>query len=158
MRMRRAKTAPWIPFFFQIGALYSQILLLLVIPGILVFHFAWGFDHRSQGFFVLTYFPESSFVRHNPCVPRPWEVHLESAWLVRMESNEEWYLNSKRIEPNALPDALRVQMGTRTGCFVLFDANPDVPYAEAIHAIDLIEQSPGRVVLLTPETKRIRIH
>ena len=77
--------------------------------------------------------------------------------MVRVESNEEWYLNSKRIEPDDLPEALRAQIGGRTSCIVFFDAKSDVTYAEAIHAIDLIEESPGRVVLLTPETKRVHI-
>jgi hypothetical protein len=49
------------------------------------------------------------------------------------------------------------QVGGRTSCIVFFDAKSDVPYADAIHAIDLIEQLPGRVVLLTPETKRVHI-
>lgn len=71
-----------------------------------------------------------------------------------MESNDKWYLNSQRIEPDDLPEALRTQIGGRTSCIVFFDAKPDVPYAEAIHAIDLIEQSSGKVVLLTPQTKR----
>ncbi|SRR6266404_3885005 len=146
--LHRVKAAPWIPFFSQIGVLYSQILLLLVISGILVFHYAWGYDHRSHGLFVLTYFPESSLFKRIPC---------EQAWVVRVESSNEWYLNSTRIEPDNLSDALQAQIGARTSCIVFFDAEPDVPYFEAIHTIDLIEQTPGRVVLLTPETKRTRI-
>ena len=138
---------PWISFFSQIALLYSQILILMVIPGVLVFHYAWAHD-TSYGLFVLTYFPESSFFRNVSCA---------QAWAVRVESNEEWYLNSKRIKPSDLPEALRTQIGGRASCIVFFDANSDVPYAEAIHAIDLIEQSPGRVVLLTPEAKRIHI-
>jgi hypothetical protein len=66
-------------------------------------------------------------------------------------------LNSKRIEPDRLPEALRAQFGARTSCIVFFDAKSDVPYAQAIHAIDLIEQSAGRVVLLTPGTKGVHI-
>jgi hypothetical protein len=135
-------------FFSQIALLYSQILLLTVIAGFLVFHYAWRQDDRSYGLFVLTYFPESWFFRHVPCA---------QAWGVRVESNEEWYLNSKRIEPDDLPETLRAQIGGRTSCIVFFDARSDVSYAEAIHAIDMIEQSPGRVVLLTPQTKRIHI-
>jgi hypothetical protein len=119
----------------------------MLIPGILVFHYAWN-DHRSYGLFVLTYSPESSFFRHLPCA---------QSWAVRLESNGEWYLNSKKIEPDRLPEALRTQIGARTSCIVFFDAKSDVPYAQAIHAIDLIEQSAGRVVLLTPETKRVHI-
>ena len=138
---------PWVSFSLQIALLYSQVLLLLLIPGILVFHYAWN-DHRSYGLFVLTYFSESSFFRHVPCAQPS---------VVRVESNEEWYLNSKRIEPDRLPEALRTQFGARTSCIVFFDAESDVPYAQAIHAIDLIEQSAGRVVLLTPGTKRVHI-
>jgi hypothetical protein len=145
---QRERAAPWISFFSQVGLLYSQILLLLVICGLLVFHYAWGYDHRSRGLFVLTYFPESSFFKHTSCA---------QAWVVRVESSKVWYLNSARIEPGDLPDALRTQIGTRTNCIVFFDAEPDVPYAEAIRAIDLIEQSPGRVVLLTPQTKLLRV-
>ena len=145
---QRQRAAPWIPFFSQVALLYSQILLLLVICGVLVFHFAWGYDHRSQGLFVLTYLPESSLFKNPPCA---------QTWVVRVESSKLWYLNSARIEPNELPDTLRSQIGTRTSCIVFFDAEPDVPYADAIHAIDLIERSPGRVVLLTPQTKRVRI-
>jgi hypothetical protein len=144
MGIRTSPRPPWSSFFSQIPLLYSQILLLMVIPGVLVFHYAWAHD-RSYGLFVLTYFPESSFFRHLPCA---------QAWVVRVESNDKWYLNSQRIEPDDLPEALRTQIGGRTSCIVFFDAKPDVPYAEAIHAIDLIEQSSGKVVLLTPQTKR----
>ncbi len=147
MRILTSARPPWISFSPLVALLYSQILLLMVIPGVLVYHYAWAHD-SSYGLFVLTYFPESSFFRHVPCA---------QAWVVRVESNEEWYLNSKRIEPDDLPDALQAQIGGRTSCIVFFDAKSDVPYAEAIHAIDLIEESPGRVVLLTPETKRIHI-
>jgi hypothetical protein len=147
MRIPTNPRLTWVSLSHPIALLYSQILAALVIPAILVFHYAWD-DHRSRGLFVLTYFPESSFFKHVPCV---------QAWVVRLESNEEWYLNAKRIEPDRLPETLRSQIGARTSCTVFFDAKSDVPYAEAIHAIDLIEQSPGRVVLLTPKTKTVHI-
>ena len=139
--------SPWLSFFTQIALLYSQALLLVLIPAILVFHYAWH-NRRMYGIFALTYFPGSSFFRQNSCA---------RAWAVRVESKGEWYLNSNRIEPDRLPDALRAQIGPRTTCFVLFDANSDIPYAEAIHAIDLINESPGRVVLLTPKAKSVHI-
>ncbi|HKW36135.1 MAG TPA: hypothetical protein VJN92_24245 [Candidatus Acidoferrum sp.] len=144
---QRERATPWIPFFSQVGLLYSQILLLLGIWGVLIFHYALGY-HRSHGLFVLTYFPESSFFKHIPCA---------QAWVVRVESSKAWYLNSARIGPDDLPDTLRAQIGTRTSCIVFFDAEPEVPYADAIRAIDLIEQSTDRVVLLTPHTKRVHI-
>ena len=132
----------------RIGVLYSQILLLLAIMGTLVFHFAWqaGNEHR-QGLFVFTYFPDSWRFRQIQC----------QEWEVRVQSSNVWYLNFARIEPSDLPNVLRAQIGTREDCIVFFDAEPDVDYADAIHAIGLIEETPGRVVLLTPQTKRARI-
>jgi hypothetical protein len=147
MGIRTSPRSPWISSFSQIALLYSHILLLVVVPGVLVFHYAWAHG-RSYGLFVLTYFPESSFFRHVPGA---------QAWVVRVESNKKWYLNSQRIEPDDLTETLRAQISGRTSRIVFFDANSDVPYAEAIHAIDLIEQSSGKVVLLTPETKKVRI-
>lgn len=139
------KAALWMPLFSRIGLLYSQILLLLIISAILVFHFAWGYDHRSHGLSIITYSPESSKLMG--CV---------QGW-VRVKSSNEWYLNFKRIEPDNLRDALRAQIGAGPSCIVFFDAEPDVPYFEAIHAIDLIKETPRRVVLLTPETRRSRV-
>ncbi len=147
-KRRKLELVAAFPFFSQIGLLYSQILLLIVIPAVLVFGYAWGSDHHSFGLFVWTYLPGSSIPRHNPCTQE---------WVVRVESGEAWYLNSERISPDNLSDRLRQQIGERTGCIVFFDAEPNVPFAHAIHAIDQIEQSPGRVVLLTPKTKKIRI-
>lgn len=134
--------------FSQIGLLYSQTLLLLVFGGLLVFHYSWVHGHPPQGLYVLTYFPESYFFKHIPCA---------QAWVVRVGSNTVWYLNSAIIVPNDLSNTLRSQIGARTGCIVYFDVEPDVDYADAIRAIDLIEQTPGKVVLLTPQTKRVHI-
>jgi hypothetical protein len=74
-----------------------------------------------------------------------------------VESSNEWYLNDAGIVPDNLPNALRTQIGARLACTVIFDAGPEVPYAIVIHAVDLTEQTPGRVVLLTPQTKRVHI-
>jgi hypothetical protein len=142
------KVAPYPAFLSQIALLYSQILLLLAVSGLLVFHYAWRYDNRSRGLFVLTYFPDSPRFKQLPC---------EQAWIVRVESSNNWHLNSARIEPDKLADALRTQIGARATCIVFFDADPEVPYHEAIHAIDVIKQTQGRVVLLTPKTKRTHI-
>jgi biopolymer transport protein ExbD len=136
------------PVFSQVGLLYAQILLLLVIPSVLVFMHSWGYDRHSVGLFVLTYFPQSSLFRHNSCTEE---------WVVRVDSEDDWYLNSKRVKQDELPKLLRQQIGQRTSCIVFLDANPDVPYALAVHAIDLIGETPGRVVLLTPGIKKIHI-
>jgi biopolymer transport protein ExbD len=71
------------------------------------------------------------------------------AWMVRVESSGVWYLNATRINPDQLSATLRAQIGARANCVVSFDAEPAVPFDEAIHAIELLEQSRGKVVLLT---------
>jgi hypothetical protein len=148
MRIPANPRPAWTIFSPRIGVLYSQILLLLAIMGTLLFHFAWQVENEGrQGLFVLTYFPESWQFRHIQC----------HEWVVRVQSRNVWYLNSTRIEPSDLPNVLRAQIGTREDCIIFFDAEPDVDYADAIHAIDLIEETPGRVVLLTPQTKLARI-
>ncbi len=139
------------PSLFRLGLLYSYILLPVIPPAILVFGYAWGYDHHSYGLFVLTYFPESwmtSRLKQIPC---------ELAWVVRVESDKEWYLDSERIAPAELPARLRERMGERKGCMLVFDANPDIPFAEAVKAIEVIQQAGGRVVLLTPQTKKAPI-
>src|SRR5882724_11368335 len=104
MGIRTSPQSARISFFSRIALLYSQILLLVVIPGVLVFHYARAHG-RSYGLFVLTYFPESSFFRPFPCA---------QASVVRVEANKKWYLNSQRIEPDDLPETLRAQISGRT--------------------------------------------
>jgi hypothetical protein len=53
MGTRTSPRPPWILFSSQIALLYSQILFLMVIPVVLVFHYAWAHD-TSYGLFVLT--------------------------------------------------------------------------------------------------------
>jgi hypothetical protein len=145
-RCQKFRPVAAFPFFSQIRLLYSQILLLVGISGVLVFHFAWGYDHRSFGLFVGTTVASSSPLKSNSC---------DQSWVVRVESSEKWYLNSERIVLYDLPGLLRQQIGKRTGCTVFFNAKSDVAYAQAIHAIELIEQASDRVVLLTLGTKGI---
>jgi hypothetical protein len=138
---------PWT----AIEVLFAQILLLIILPAAVVFGYSWGYGHHSYGLFVLNYFSESwmtSRLKEDPC---------QLAWVVRVESNDDWYLNSERITPVDLSTRLRLRMGERNGCMLLFDANPDVSFADAIHAIELIEQTGGRVALLTPHTKKSHI-
>jgi len=148
IRMPSNPQPAWVLLSPQIGVLYSQILLLLVPFALLVFPIWSEYVYHSQGLYALTYFADSWQFRHIDC----------QSWVVRVKSSHAWYLNSAKIESNDLSKALREQIGTRADCIVFFDADPDVDYSDAIHAIDLIGQTPGRVVLLTPQTKRVRIH
>lgn len=134
--MRIATTArmgirlPWFPFFSQIGLMYSQILLLLVMSGVLVFHFAWGYDHRSQGLFVVVGL--SPMMKNYTC---------GEAWVVRIHAEENWYLNSTNTSQKELPRTLSQQLGEQTNCAVYLEVAPSLPYAVAIQAIATIEKT-----------------
>jgi hypothetical protein len=130
----------------QVGLLYSQLLLLAAFGGLIAYGFAWGPEHPARGLYVLCV-PKSWLFTHNPC---------ERSWTVSVKSNGTWYLDSLQIAPDQLPMVLRSQMGNKKTCVVFFEADPDVPYADAIRAIDLIEQISGRVALSTPQAKNFR--
>ncbi len=144
--MRRLGKSP--PVFPSAGLHYAQVLLLLIAPAILVFIYAWGYDHRSVGLFVHLLRADSFGMRRSSCV---------EAWVVRIDSQESWYLNSKKLAPTELPTLLGQQFGLRTDCVVFLDVASEVPYSVAIDAVELITKTEGRVVLLTPETKKIHV-
>jgi hypothetical protein len=76
---------PRISFFSLIALLYSQILVLMVIPGVVVFHYAWRYDHHSQGLYVAVGL--SPMLKNLMC---------GESWTVRIDSRENWYLNSTK--------------------------------------------------------------
>jgi len=136
----------WFRFFSQIGLLYSQILLL-GISGVLVFHFAWGYDHPSQGLFVVVGL--SPMMKTRTC---------GETWVVRIDARENWYLNSTKTSQKELADMLSQQLGPQTNCAVYLEADPSLPYAVAIEAIATIQKTRAKVVvLLTPKTKKVSV-
>jgi biopolymer transport protein ExbD len=140
---QRVKAAPWIPFFSQVGLLYSQILPLLVICGVLVFHFAWGYDRRSQGLFVAVGLP-----------PVTKDHTCGEAWVVRIDAKQNWYLNSAKTSQSELAGLLNQKLEGRSNCAVYFDGDPSLSFAVAIQAIDTIQNARAMVVVLsTPKTK-----
>jgi len=138
---------PWISFFSQIALLYAQILILMLIPGVLVFHYAWGYDHRSHGLFVAVGL--SPMMKNLTC---------GEAWTVRVDARENWYLNSTKISQNELAGVLSQRLGDKTNCAVYLDVDPSLPYAVAIEAIGTIQKTRAQVVvLLTPKTKKVSV-
>jgi|SRR6266478_5028803 len=136
------------PVFPSVGLHYAQVLLLLIAPAFLVFIYAWEYDHRSVGLFVHLLRVDSFGMRRSACV---------EAWVLRIDSQENWYLNSKKVAPTELPTLLSQQLGLRTDCVVFLDVAPEVRYSVAIHAIESVPETQARVVLLTPETKKIHV-
>jgi biopolymer transport protein ExbD len=76
-------------------------------------------------------------------------------WVVRVDERENWYLNSTKTTAEELPAMLRHQLGqSTTDCAVYLDVAPSLNYGVAVHAIDSIQTTESRaVVLLTPQTK-----
>jgi hypothetical protein len=147
MGIRTSPRPPWIPFFSQIALLYSQILVLMVIPGGVVFHYAWRYDHRSQGLYVAVGL--SPMLKNLMC---------GESWTVRIDSRENWYLNSTKTSQNELAGVLSQRLGDKMNCAVYLDVDPSLPYAVAIEAIATIQKTRANVVvLLTPKTKKVSV-
>ena len=139
MRIPTNRRPPWVSFSRQIPLLYSQILLAMVIPGILVFHYAWG-DSRSHDLFIS--------VGLSPIMKNPT---CGNSWAVQIDVRENWYLNSIKTPQRELAGTLNQQLGDKTNCAVYLDVDPSLPYAVAIEAIATIQRTRAKVVvLLTP--------
>jgi hypothetical protein len=142
---KRRNVSPifWPSFLSTIGLVYSQILLLLVIPGVLMFHYAWGYGLPHYGLYVLT-----------DLSPVMKKLSCGTNWVVRIDESENWYLNSTKTTAEELPGMLRRQLERSTDCVVYLDVDPSLNYEVAVHAIDSIQTTQSKaVVLLTPQTK-----
>ncbi|SRR6266571_1546625 len=144
----KERTGTRSPVFPSVGLHYAQVLLPLIAPAFLVFIYAWGYDQRTVGLFLHLLRADSSWGRNSSCV---------EAWVVRIDSQENWHLNLNKLAPTELPTLVRQQLGLCTDCVVFLDVAPEVPYAVAIHAIELGQETQANVVLLTPETKKMHV-
>jgi biopolymer transport protein ExbD len=119
----------------------------MVIPGSLVFHYAWRYDHRSQGLYVAVGL--SPMLKNFTC---------GESWTVRIDSREIWYLNSTKTSQNELAGVLSQKLRDNMNGAVYLDVDPSLPYAVAIEAIDTIQKTRAKVVvLLTPKTKKVSV-
>ena len=144
---KRQNIAPvfWPTFLSTIGLVYSQILLLLVIPGVLIFHYAWGYGRPHYGLYVLT-----------DLSPKMKRLSCGTNWVVRIDERENWYLNSTKTTAQELPWLLEQQLGPSSNCAVYLDVHPSLMYGIAVQAIDAIQTTQSKaVVLLTAQTKKL---
>ena len=78
------------------------------------------------------------------------------AWVVRVDKKESWYLNTTKTSSQELPGLLHQQLGGETQCAVYLDVDPSLNYGIAIRAVDAIQTTQAKaVVLLTPQTKKL---
>jgi biopolymer transport protein ExbD len=70
--------------------------------------------------------------------------------ILRIDARNRWYLNGVATSPSGLPNALKVELSRRAKWLVYVGADPDVPYAWPIAAMEIVRASHARVILLTP--------
>lgn len=128
------------------GLLYSVILLLLVPVSALVNAYI---SDRRFGFFVRLLTVDS--------LRKQSEPYSETIFL-SVDANQRWTLNGKKISPGEVPGVLRDLRGGLNNCVVFLDVDKDLPYSVAIQAIDSVEGTGFKVILLTPGTKRMYIY
>jgi len=134
---------PAAPF---VGLLYAQFSLIIVTIGFLVFGLGWGYYRHSVGLFIVSD-DLSPIMKSRSC---------GDAWIVHVDKKEKWYLNSTKTTPQELAGLLRQQLGDQTNCAVYLDVAPSLTYQVAIHAIDEIQTTQAKVVvLLMPKTKGV---
>ncbi len=135
-----------LPAVLFIGLLYSQISLVIVTAGFVLFGFAWGYYHQSSvGLFVLT--DLSPMMKNRSC---------GEDWIVRIDKKENWRLNSTKTSSQELSGLLREQLRDKSNCVVYLDADPSLRFEVAIQAIDAIQPTQAKaVVLLTPARKSL---
>jgi hypothetical protein len=125
------------------GLLYAQLLLLLIFPGVQLYHYSYGLDHPPWGLYVVL---DSKFLEDRAGLTCPQAS-------VDLVGRDEWLLNSKPVKPNELPALVREGVNGNKHCFVFLRANPTLPYEIPIKAIELISEVPATVVLVTPKTE-----
>ncbi len=117
--------------------------------GFLVFGFAWGYYRHSMGLFVVSD-GLSPIMKSRLC---------GEAWIVHVDKKQNWYLNSTKTSQQELAGLLRGQLGDQTNCAVYLDVDPSLTYQVAIHAIDEIQATQAKVVVLQmPTTKGLPSH
>jgi biopolymer transport protein ExbD len=71
------------------------------------------------------------------------------AWMVRIDAKENWYLNSTTTSQPKLAEMLSQQLGDQPNCAVYLKVAPSLPYAVAIRAIDTIQKTRAKLVVLS---------
>lgn len=117
--------------------LIASIAMLFVIVPIWLMQFG---DLPSKGLSV-------DLVRSD--LP-PKTERWPEAITVRIDARNRWYLNGKPTSATALPNELKAELSRRAQWVVYVEADPDVPYAWPIAAMEIVLAAHARVILLTP--------
>jgi biopolymer transport protein ExbD len=84
--------------------------------------------------------------------PQAWQSGL----ILRIGLDGKWYLNSEKVSPQDLSTVLVKNLSRRAERVVYLEADPDVEYQQVITATEAIKAVHVKVVLLTPQQKKLR--
>lgn len=143
---RAGPRTSWRRVFPSFGLVYSHILLLLIPAGVLVYAHAWGLDRVSFGFFVQLLTVDSLRNQNEP---------YSEVIFLSVDAKEQWMLNGVRTPVDEMSAKLTGMKGDCKNCVVFLDVNKDLPYSVAVQAVDSVQRTGFKVVLLTPGTKAL---
>lgn len=135
------------PRFRQIphfGLIFSVILAVLLVPAFLIYLYAWGYDYPSSGIHV-------HLIRPGPPISPGFDppevlLHVECLGL---DTPTRFYLNSRLVQVDALPGALKLELKSRADWVVYVKGDPDCTWETVADAIDIDRTAGAQVVLLT---------
>ena len=127
----------------QFGLLLSLTLGVIFLPAFLIYFYAWGYDHPSSGIRVQLIRPGP--LRSPESVPVPLVLHVQCAKLGRPTLQ----LNARSVQPDILPDSLKLEFKTRAGWLVYITGDPVCDWQDVADVIDIVHTAGGQVVLFT---------
>lgn len=125
---------------------YTIVLSSLLLPSFLIFVYSWGWHRRSIGIQV-------SVLRQGPNVDCS-----NTLMLVRIDGDSphpHLFLNSTPVAWGQLAHSLRDQLKRRPDRVVFVEAGENISWADVINAVDIIQGTNAKVVLLTTKIARV---
>jgi len=127
---------------------YATILLVVILPSFLIFIYARGLDRRSVGIPVQIVRPTRFGKVSDACKRLPFFRLDFAGW----KPPARVYVNSEPVFWERLEDALKEQLKSRPDRTVCFYGEPNVSWADAAAAMDVVRRLPARV-LLAPDKR-----
>ena len=139
-RSRRPRL-PLLPRFSALPSFGALCVAPIVPLAILI----WGIHYVTNpiGIWVSLKMPSSDSRLE------PWAGGL----VVRIVSENHWYLNSTKVSPHDLKEILARELSRGAERIVYLDADSEIEYQEVITATDAIRAARAKIVLLTPRAK-----
>jgi|SRR5579871_2068349 len=140
-RLPLARRFSLLPSF---GLVYSTILAALLPLGFVIYMCAWGLDRPSTGILVRLIKPGS--LRYPEF--RPPDLLLRIRCTTH-ETAPRFFLDSRLVEPETLPDALKLELKPRDRWVTYVEGDSSCSWQDIATAIDIVRTNGAQVVLST---------